>query len=253
MNRKQVFASLVVTVAGLAAPALAQESQSPIDIRNENVHFTALPELQFSYSSAASLDVINTGSPDEEATIRANLTSAGSHLTLSGTDYDLLQFHFHSPSEHWLNGHEFDMEMHMVHRDADGNLLVVGRWIEIGAANPTLDPIFANLPPTTGDHLPIGSLDLNALLSPDLHSVRYSGSLTTSPYTEPVSWIMLTTPLHMSLEQVEAFEAIFPDGNSREPQPLNDRLVVSDDPAIPAPASAGLALIGGLLAARRRR
>ena len=243
----------VVAVCALAGQALAQDSQSPIDIRNENVTFTSLPGLDFHYGSATSLDVVNTGSPSEEATIRANITGPASHLTLSGTDYDLLQFHFHTPSEHWLNGHEFDMEMHMVHRDANGNLLVVGRWIEEGAANAALAPLFADLPQNSGDHKAFDNFDLNTMLSADLHSVRYSGSLTTPPFSEPVQWIMLTTPLEMSHEQIEAFRALFPDGNSRLPQPLNDRPVYSDDPAIPAPGAVGMAAVAGLFAARRRR
>lgn len=250
-------AVLVVTIAGsLSASALAQNEQSPIDIRNENIAYSpVLPGLNFTYSHDASLNVVNTGSPDEEATVRANVPAGAGSLVFGGDTYNLLQFHFHIPSEHWLNGHESAMEMHMVHQNAAGNLLVVGRWIEEGAANTTLTPIFADLPPTPADPRAVSNVDLASLLTADLYSFRYDGSLTTPPFTEGVQWVLLTEPLTLSHDQIEAFHGLFPMDNSRLPEPINGRVIQTDDPAYaPAPGGAVSVLtLCGLVATRRRR
>jgi carbonic anhydrase len=210
------------------------ESQSPIDIRSENTYYGRLPALKFNLDTDTSLEVINNGSPDHEATIRANVNPGEGKLTLSGHEWDLAQFHFHTPSEHLINGRSLPMEMHLVFTDSASNLLVVGRGIGISERghdrgnDGALDPIFSNLPQNSEETRNIDHFDLNALLPHNLNSFRYSGSLTTSPYTEGVSWIELATPLLVSRSQVEAFESLFPHGNSREVQELNDRIVLTD-------------------------
>ena len=210
------------------------ESQSPIDIRSENTYYGRLPALKFNLDTDTSLEVINNGSPDHEATIRANVNPGEGKLTLSGHEWDLAQFHFHTPSEHLINGRSLPMEMHLVFTDSASNLLVVGRGIGISERghdrgnDGALDPIFSNLAQNSEETRNIDHFDLNALLPHNLNSFRYSGSLTTSPYTEGVSWIELATPLLVSRSQVEAFESLFPHGNSREVQELNDRIVLTD-------------------------
>lgn len=258
-QRVRTSAFVLIALLG-TTPVVNAQQQSPIDIRPENTVQTVLAGLDFQYGSDVALDVVNTGSPGEEATVRANVAAGGGDLTVSGVTYDLLQFHFHAPSEHLLNGHEFPMELHMVHRDALNNLLVVGRWIEVGAFNPTLDPILSNLPQNPGDTLPVASFDLASLLPTSLESFRYPGSLTTSPYTEGVQWVVLAEPLQMSLEQIEAFEALFPEGDSREPQLLHDRVIqtdVSGFATAPEPGSLALLFsIGtplGIVILRRRK
>jgi carbonic anhydrase len=220
-----VSAIFVFTVSSSQASSFADnlakmESQSPIDIRSENTYYGRLPALNFNLASDTSLEVINNGSPDHEATIRANVNPGQGTLTLSGHEWDLAQFHFHTPSEHLINGRSLPMEMHLVFTDSASNLLVVGRGIGIKewGYNRALDPIFSNLPQNNEETRNIDHFDLNALLPHNLNSFRYSGSLTTSPYTEGVSWIELATPLLISRSQVEAFESLFPHGNSREVQ-----------------------------------
>src|SRR5438094_4212945 len=128
--------------------------------------------------------------------------------------YDLLQFHFHTASEHLLNGQQFDMELYMAHQAINGALLVVGRFIEIGLLdNPDLAPIFSNLPQNPGDHVSVSNFDLGTLLPSNLGSFRYDGSLTTPTFSEGVKWNVLLEPLELSQMQVDAFRALFPDGN----------------------------------------
>ena len=239
-------ALLSLTSVSMANP-LGLE-QSPIDIVNPV--FSVLPPLVFDYKTT-SLHVINTGSPHEEATIRA-VVPAGSSVVLSAVTYNLLQFHFHIEAEHYLNGHRPEMELHLVHSDAGGNLLVVGRWIELGAHNALLNEMFANLPPTIADFYDIASFNLAGLLPGNRGTYRYPGSLTTEPFTEGVKWNMFDEPLYMDQAQIHAFAALFPDENRRGVQALNTRVVLSD---IPEPATFLLSGLGGLVLVvlRRRR
>ena len=58
----------------------------------------------------------------------------------------LVQFHFHTLSEHTVNGEHYPMEMHLVHADADMNLAVLGVFIKEGQENEVLEEVFADLP-----------------------------------------------------------------------------------------------------------
>ena len=237
----------------LADNLAAMESQSPIDIRSDNTFFGRLPALQFALSSDTPLNVINNGSPDVESTVRANVDAGAGSLMLSGHEWNLAQFHFHTPSEHLLNGQATPMEMHLVFSDDADNLLVVGRWVQEDTFNTALNPIFSHLPQTTADTLHVDHFNLNTLLPGNLESFRYSGSLTTPPFSEGVTWIDLAQPLDMSATQINAFSSLFPEGDSREVQALNGRIILTDVPgfvsAVPEPETyamllAGLVLIG---------
>lgn len=214
----------------LAENLEAMESQSPIDIRSDNTYYGKLPPLQFSLSSDTPLTVVNNGSPDHESTIKANVDPGEGSLVVSGREWDLVQFHFHAPAEHLINGRAAPMEMHLVFSDAE-DLLVVGRGVKQGFFdNKALDPIFSNLPKTTDETLQIDHFNLNSLLPDYLGSFRYSGSLTTPPFSEGVSWINLAKPLYLSERQIDAFESLFPEGNTREVQDLNGRIILTDVP-----------------------
>ena len=215
----------------LASNLELMEAQSPIDIRSNSTYYGNLPALNFNLSPDTALTVINNGSPDHESTIRANVSPGEGTLMLSGHQWNLAQFHFHTPSEHLINGRASPMEMHLVFSDAANNLLVVGRDIEQGLfKNQALAPIFSDLPKTTEETLNIEHFNLNNLLPNYLGSFRYSGSLTTPPFTEGVSWVELASPLYLSGSQIDAFKSLFPEGNSREVQDLNGRIVLTDVP-----------------------
>jgi carbonic anhydrase len=194
-------------------------AQSPIDITAETE--INLSDIQFSYSEAV-LNIINNGH-----TIQLN-PSAGSSILYNGIRYDLLQFHFHHPSEHTVDGAAAPMEVHFVHRDPNsGNLAVVGILLVEGEASSAYAPIFDNLLNATSEASPIGSQDLNNLLPANRQFVTYNGSLTTPPCSEIVRWLVLDEPVALSAEQIAAFAALF-EMNARPVQPLNGRDLLGD-------------------------
>ena len=125
------------------------------------------------------------------------------------------------------------MEMHLVHKSADSRLAVVGVFIAEGSHNKAFDPVWGNLPAQKGveTHFPSVKVDVDALLPTSRASYRYDGSLTTPPCSEGVSWIVMTTPIQLSSEQVGAFRRLI-DGNNRPVQPLNGRTILTDAVAI---------------------
>jgi carbonic anhydrase len=150
-------------------------------------------------------------------------------LTIGDEQFKLVQYHFHAPSEHTVKGQHHAMEMHMVHASTTGKLAVIGVFIDEGTHNAAFDPILSNLPATNGSetHIENVMVDVNQFLPSNVESYRYDGSLTTPPCSEDVKWIVMTTPIQTSAEQIAAFRAIMND-NNRPVQPPNGRTVETD-------------------------
>lgn len=191
-------------------------SQSPIDLDSQLV---AMDFDDFAFTNPGTgVALYNNGH-----TIQYDV-DAGSMAVIDGVDYELLQFHFHARSEHTVDGDGYPMEVHLVHIDMDGNLAVLGAFIEEGGENATLAG-------ARWDALPQGDLerlDDEATtfdpyeLIPGGPVWKYSGSLTTPPCSEGVSWNVFTTPITMSSAQIAAYTGLY-DNNYRPVQPLNGR------------------------------
>jgi carbonic anhydrase len=210
--------------------AIAQ--QSPIDIRGDDLQLVKkqdVPSVTFHYGTHVTVDLENTGSPNEEATVWANVAAGDGEIRVGDRVYRLVQFHWHSPAEHEVDEQRFPMEMHLVHAAADGSTLVIGVFLRAGVVNPTLAPIFSHLSKRSGDHTTVPRVNVAALIPPHEESARYTGSLTPPPFTEGVRWIVIAPPIDVSRDQIAAFAALFPDGNSRAVQPINGRRVATDD------------------------
>lgn len=190
--------------------------QSPIDIRN--TVRTALAPLEFGYTSAAPV-IVNNGH-----TVQVNLP-AGQTLKIGDQAYELLQFHFHTPSEETIAGRHAAMVAHFVHRNAAGELGVVGVLLEQGKKNAAFDAVFSHLP-RPGESITVEGLklDLAALLPADKGYYAYEGSLTTPPCSQGVRWMVLKTPVKLGADQIKAFRRLF-NANARPVQPLNGRIV----------------------------
>lgn len=197
--------------------------QSPIDIELSNVKLDkTLEDIKINYKPTT-FTVMNNGH-----TIQANDRAGSNSIIVEGEEYKLIQMHFHKPSENTINGQSFDMEGHLVHKNSEGKLAVLGFLIKVGDENKELAEIWSKLPKQeTKEDIELDKpVDLVNLLPKETKTFRYSGSLTTPPCSEGVKWILFEKPIEMSKEQVEAFGAIFPD-NHRPVQPLNDRQVLT--------------------------
>lgn len=150
-------------------------------------------------------------------------------IEANDTTYNLLQFHFHTPSEHAIDGSLAAAEMHLVHQSNDGAYAVVGVMIQEGAENAVFTPVWDYLPAAEAEAETVAGVSVNAaaLLADQLTYYTYPGSFTTPPCTEGVSWFVLTTPIEMSADQISAFNSIIGD-NNRPVQPLGDRDLVQD-------------------------
>lgn len=206
--------------------------QSPIDLANTTE--IELPGVEIDMLSDREVEVLNQagviGALDNGHTIQINART-GETMTVGDKTYALVQFHFHAPSEHTVEGEHYPMEMHFVHQAEDGALAVVGVFIEEGAHNPGIAPLWAQLAEAPGNkatvRIPAGFAD--HVFSGGASAVyHYDGSLTTPPCSEGVKWYIRKKPTQLSKEQIAAFTAVY-DHNNRPVQALNNRKLYLDE------------------------
>jgi carbonic anhydrase len=191
--------------------------QSPIDLADAVPAVTRTADVSWGKLSGAK--IVHNGH-----TLQVSAEGAG-HLMLEGVRYDLLQFHFHHQSEHTLDGRSWPLEVHFVHKAADGRLAVVGILFEPGKEHPGLTPLWWAAPATKGE-APVGpEIDLASFLPAEGAAFRYEGSLTTPPCSEVVRWTVMQTPIEASTAQLAVFAKLFPN-NARPVQPLARRYVL---------------------------
>lgn len=190
--------------------------QSPIDIR-EGIR-VQLDPVQFDYRPS-SFRVLDNGH-----TIQVDV-GAGNSIEVQGRRYELVQFHFHRPSEERIDGRQFDMVAHLVHKDLDGRIAVVAVLLERGSAHAIVQSVWNNLPLEKGEALGArGTLDLTQLLPVQREYFTYMGSLTTPPCSEGVLWMVMKQPVPISAEQIGIFTRLYPM-NARPIQSAAGRLI----------------------------
>jgi len=195
--------------------------QSPVNI--DHPKKAELQPIQFDYRPSP-LKIINNGH-----TIQINYTP-GSTLTIGGKQYQVVQFHFHKPSEEAISGKHFGMVLHIVHRSSEGNLAVVGVLLEGGEDNRFIEKLWSNLPKEEGKEMEVAGVTVNIAdaLPADHSFYHFTGSLTTPPCTEGVEFYIMKTAVQLSAGQMAAFAKYFPL-NARPIQPLNGREVQEAD------------------------
>ena len=192
--------------------------QSPIDIRHPQK--ADLPEIRFAYHPSP-LHIIDNGH-----TIMINYRP-GSVISVGGKKYELKQFHFHMPSEETIEGKAFDMSVHLVHSDEQGNLAVVAVLLQQGEDNPLVRELWNDLPQEKGTETIFETIEIDAsrILPAERGYYTFSGSLTTPPCTENVMWFVLKNPVSVSQAELVQFSQVYRH-NARPIQPVNDRIVL---------------------------
>ncbi|MCT4702045.1 carbonic anhydrase family protein [Enterobacteriaceae bacterium H20N1] len=195
-------------------------NQSPVNIdATVKAHITP---LKASYMDSP-VTLLNNGH-----TIQAGFApDAKDTLIVDGAPYQLEQLHFHAPSENTIHGKHYAMEMHLVHKNAQGEIAVVAVMFETGEANSELDKLWRNMPAKADESFGLRQkIDVNKLLPKELSHYRFSGSLTTPPCSEGVRWLVMKHPVMLSEQQLHQFTAVMHHDNNRPVQPLHGRVVV---------------------------
>jgi carbonic anhydrase len=177
--------------------------QSPIDIRGAHLN-KSLPPIEFHYLTGGAT-IENNGH-----TVMVT-PHPGSYIIAAGVRYDLQQFHFHHPAEEAVKGKLDDMDVHLVHKSADGKLVVVGvRFREDpNTANATLATLWTKMPTEVGQKNDLPEINAGGLLPADRGYWTYAGSLTTPPCTEGVRWYVLEQDLPISREQLHYYGQLY--------------------------------------------
>ncbi len=196
---------------------LTGRKQSPVDIVAPVRQKMAVLDFQYRPSP---LRIANDG---HTARVRV---SKGSRLQIGNESYTLQQYHFHTPGGDRIEGEEFAMAAHLLHKSQSGRLLALVVLFRQGAENAALAALWPRIPARAdGDHMVADVMaDPAALLPADHAYYRYDGSLTAAPCTEGVTWLVMKQPLTVSADQLAHWRTRFTD-NIRPPQKLQGRFV----------------------------
>ena len=194
------------------------KSQAPLNIKGpfEKVRFNVVPDYKL-----GPLKIVNNGH-----TIQVNV-APGSKIRIDGKAFDLLQFHFHRPSEEHINGKPSAMVIHFVHKNDSGELAVLGVLLQEGNENPGIKTLWSYAPPKEGPEVAPDNVAFNPnnLLPREMEFFHYDGSLTTPPCTEKVKFFILKSQVNISKEQITQFPFKM---NARPIQALNDRKILTN-------------------------
>ncbi|KAG9189683.1 hypothetical protein G6011_06551 [Alternaria panax] len=181
-------------------------NQSPINI---DASITAAPSKPTLDIPSAEVVFENLGT-----TIEVVVNGTTSY---AGTNYRLVQFHMHTPSEHHVNDEYFPLEIHMVHQgvDDESQLAVIALMFEVSADDSAslIQSLSSSLPAiaTPGTKTPIADgIDftdvISTLKTSDIQT--YSGSLTTPPCAEGVTFLVVKDPLPVNVDDFNAIKKI---------------------------------------------
>ncbi len=201
------------------ATCAAGKKQSPLNIVGP---FEKAKDVVKAEYKEGPMKIINNGH-----TIQVNIEAGSGTLTVNKEQYELLQFHFHRPSEEQIDGKTLAMTVHFVHKSKDGKLAVLGVLLNEGKENATIKSLWANLPPKEGEEYVPAKMLINpsSLLPSDMSFYSYEGSLTTPPCTEGVNFFILKNNVDISKSQVAKFPFKL---NARPVQATNDRKIYAN-------------------------
>jgi carbonic anhydrase len=190
--------------------------QSPIDIRDGMK--VELEQITFDYHPS-SFNVTDNGH-----TVQV-MVGSGNFITVNNRMYELIQFHFHRPSEERINGKGYEMVVHLVHKDGEGRIAMLALLLERGKPQPVIQTVWNNLPLEKLETLaPSTVLDPLDLIPARRDYFTFMGSMTTPPCQEGVLWLVMKEPVQASPAQMALFSRLYPL-NARPIQPSSGRIV----------------------------
>ncbi|XP_048321168.1 alpha carbonic anhydrase 4 [Ziziphus jujuba] len=199
-------------------------TQSPIDFVNGSLTFCPTSgELKKDYKPAPA-NLINRGHD-----ISVYWRDDAGKINILGTDYRLIQLHWHSPAEHTFKGKKYNLELHLVHSNSNNDTAVVGIVYRFGQPDPFLSTLTKKIKSLGSDgNIDLGIVDPKSVGFRSRSYYRYLGSLTTPSCTEGVVWTVFRHVRTVSWEQVKALKDAVEEGfesNARPTQPLKGRPV----------------------------
>ncbi|CAN6818654.1 unnamed protein product [Brassica oleracea] len=203
--------------------------QSPIDLTNTRVSIIRDEAWRRQYKPAPAV-IVNRGHD-----VMVSWKGDAGKITIRRTEYKLVQCHWHSPSEHTVNGTRYDMELHMVHTSAGGKTVVIGVLYKLGKPNEFLTRLLDGIKTVGKEERDLGIVDPRTIRFQTKKFYRYIGSLTVPPCTEGVIWTVVKRVNTISMEQIAALRSAVDDGyetNSRPVQERNGRSVWFYDPNV---------------------
>ncbi|KAF5822783.1 putative carbonic anhydrase [Helianthus annuus] len=200
------------------------DMQSPIDLTHKRVHTTSkLGRLDRDYNPA-NATLINRGHD-----MMLRWIGGAGHIHINGTEFQLNQAHWHTPTEHTINGRRFNLELHLVHQSIDEKVAVIGILYKIGRPDSFLEkmePYLKAVSSTREVEKSVGIIDPRQIKIGSRKYYRYIGSLTTPPCDQNVTWTIVRKVRTVSREQLRIIrEAVHDeaDANARPLQALNNR------------------------------
>uniref|UniRef100_A0A565AM86 Alpha-carbonic anhydrase domain-containing protein n=1 Tax=Arabis nemorensis TaxID=586526 RepID=A0A565AM86_9BRAS len=194
--------------------------QSPIDLWDKR--FLLDPNLGYLRSNylPSNATLKNRG---HDIMLKFEGVNAGRGITINDTEYQLQQLHWHSPSEHTINGKRFFLEEHMVHESKDGRITVVAFFYKLGRLDPFLFSLERQLKRITDTHESeeyVGVIDPIRVDFESKHYYRYIGSLTSPPCSENVIWTISKEMKTVTLKQLDLLRVSVHDQSNTNARPL---------------------------------
>ncbi|KAL8259639.1 hypothetical protein R6Q59_027592 [Mikania micrantha] len=201
--------------------------QSPIDMSSRRVEMVVSSKKLHRKYKSCNATIRNRGHD-----IMLQWEGDAGSILINNTEYALKQAHWHSPSEHTINGRRYDMELHMVHLSLDNKIAVIAVLYNIGTPNHFLSKLAVNISSMIdqkGMHGHSGIIDPREIKMSSRRYYRYIGSLTVPPCTEKVVWTISKKTRTVSKDQLKLLrEAVhdYAENNARPIQPDNQREIL---------------------------
>ncbi|KAK1420692.1 hypothetical protein QVD17_22502 [Tagetes erecta] len=148
-------------------------------------------------------------------------------IEVNGSVYKLRQCHWHIPSEHTVDGKQFDAELHLVHKNDKGLKAVISTFQTIGQPDSFIGNLTKHIKMLgTKEEIDLGIISANNIRHRSKRNFRYIGSFTTPPCEEGVIWTIGEKVRSVSHDQIQLLKGLHTheiEGNARPVQRLVGR------------------------------